>query len=283
MKEKFPYLTPEQMGVLLEMYTENNKEKREGFIKGLEFCGTNQKAVDFLKTPPASGDSPPIRRKRAKMSISPLIEPEPKVYKKVVIDGIINYFEILKKHANDEWSIRWFYTEENLLETNENSNRETLYSGCVVSSTHVQHDFYTENIEDAPELSVVGHFDLDKNQVLLDDQYEYCIKRMKTFLARGGGEMADKWTEIAWYAHKELDEIYITKMRRPVHEKICGICGLPRTVSYKISAKESTYTVGCDCAGLFEAATEVVRNYNNPEQREDCLKILAEIHTTETE
>jgi hypothetical protein len=207
----------------------------------------------------------PKQKKRAKRRL--IDEEEDDVPYRVKIDGKYEYFRVVNQDDDGMYTIAWFYDETSLdklkLKRGKTA-RMPLMPGCFVTSNHLQENFSMENTEMAPGISIVGSLDVDKKTVELDSKYLNCMRVLKTVLARGGGETADAWSERVWEGHRAVNNLSVEDIS-PVANHTCSVCNLKRTVSSNIRIGEATYSVGCECMEIVNAALRVVKTYNNEE------------------
>lgn len=214
----------------------------------------------------------------------------PKVYR-VEIDGSPAYF-VLRERSGARWRVEWLYTEENLRDLDLHvhraarpSRRRELMPGCAVTSTHTQDDFDPEGADACPELSVVGHYDMDRQRLTLDRTYLQCLDLIEACLARGAGDRAKQWAAGVWMAHGAVNELEVAEIE-PLHGRRCDVCNLRRTVTYRLSVgqppKMHRY-VGAECMQALQAAIDVVTSYNDVDAREEAADRLQRLHCTAEE
>lgn len=195
---------------------------------------------------------------------------------RVKIDGKYEYFRTLQQQTDGSYTIAWFYDEtslENLKFKRDDPSRMPLMPGCFVTSNHFQDNFVMENTEIAPEISIVGSVDLDKKTIDLYPKYLNCMRVLKTVLARGGGEKADVWSERVWESHRAVKNLFVEDIS-PLANYTCSVCNLKRTVSSKVRIGEKTFSVGCECMEIVDAALRIVKTYNHDEYYTEAMDEL---------
>ena len=203
-----------------------------------------------------------------------------KVVYSVEIEEKQEFFEVLKKKYDGTWHISWLYTEDNIEDIlrGKKKDRIPIMPGCAVHSTHTQQDFEpTPDVKECPEVSIVGNFNLDKQTLEVDERYRQTIDQMRGFLARGAGDRAFMWREIAWMAHPVVDTLQTFQID-PEHNKICDVCGHTRTVSYCVKVGEKSYYVGSECMQVVSSVIDVVRAYNDPIAYNIAMEELSEFY-----